>query len=438
MSRHERHSQPAPPEALPPFEVGVTDNSLARMVELFARHGDTYRVFSPTRGSYTWVIHDAEDIRRVLVGNHRNYTKGVGLDRVRILLGNGIMTSEGDFWRRQRHMMQPLFHRRVIARFAELIATENEALLARWDALAARGERLDVCHETSELTLAIVLRSIFGRDLDRLAADMGGNPFDVVAREHARDLRFAYRFRSLGRLVGALIERRRSEPGARLDYLAMLMDARDSDTGAPMSERELIDEIMTLVVAGHETTASGLNWLWYLLSQHPEAEAKLHAELDAAPDHAVPCFADAEALPFTRAVIDESLRLYPPGWVLSRRSVGPDQLGGYELPPGTDVVFSPYLLHRHPRYWPQPEAFRPERFAAENAAERQRFAYIPFAAGPRHCIGETFAIHEMLVHLCKVARRYRLRLAEERPVELEARVNLRPRHPMFMVLERRR
>jgi cytochrome P450 len=437
MSRQQRHHEPAPPEAQPPFDVGSTDDSLERMVELFARHGDTYRVFAPGRRSYTWVIHDAEDVRRVLVGNHRNYTKGIGLDRVKILLGNGIMTSEGEFWRRQRYMMQPLFHRRVIARFAELISAENDAMLARWDALAARGEAVDVREEMSELTLAIVLRSIFGTDLDRLAADMGGNPFDVVVREPARDLRFAYRFRSLGRLVARLIERRRGEPGQHFDYVAMLMDARDKETGAAMTERELIDEIMTLVVAGHETTASGLNWVWYLLARHPEAEARLHAELDGAPDRAVLGFADAEALPWTRAVIDESLRLYPPGWLLSRRSIAEDVLGGCPVPPGTDILLSPYLLHRHPRYWRDPEAFRPERFETAQEAERPRFAYIPFAAGPRHCIGESFAIFEMLVHLYKVARRYRLRLAGDAPIELEARVNLRPKQLMFMTLERR-
>ncbi len=437
MDRQQLPGQPLPPEAQPPFDVGATDDSLARMVELFARHGDTYRVFAPGRGSHTWVIHDAEDIKRVLVGNHQNYTKGIGLDRVKILLGNGIMTSEGDFWRRQRYMMQPLFHRRVIARFAELISAENDARLARWDAFAARGEPVDVREEMSELTLAIVLRSIFGEDLDRLTADMGGNPFDVVVREPARDLKFAYRFRSLGRLVTQLIDRRRGERREHFDYVAMLMDARDKASGAAMSGRELVDEIMTLVVAGHETTASGLNWIWYLLAQHAGAEARLHEEVDAAPDRAVLGFAEAAALPWTRAVIDEALRLYPPGWALSRRSLGPDRLGGFELPPGTDVLLSPYLLHRHPRYWREPEAFWPQRFEAAQEAERPRFAYIPFAAGPRHCIGESFAIFEMLVHLYKVARRYRLRLVDDAPVELEARVNLRPARPMFMRLERR-
>ena len=208
-------------------------------------------------------------MKRVLVSNHRNYTKGVGLDRVKILLGKGIMTSEGELWKRQRYMMQPFFHRRVITGFAGVIARANERFLERWDALAGRGEPVNLTDEMSELTLDIVLRSIFGTDLDRLSAELGGNPFEVVTKEQSRDLQFAYKFRPLTKLVARLIARRRAEPEEHFDYVAMLMSARDKETGEPMGERELIDEVMTLVVAGHETTASGLNWTWYLLSQHP-------------------------------------------------------------------------------------------------------------------------------------------------------------------------
>jgi len=427
-----------PPEAELQFDVGSTDDSLERMVELFARHGDTYRVFVPARRSYTYVIHHPDDVKRVLVGNHRNYTKGVGLDRVKILLGKGIMTSEGELWKRQRYMMQPLFHRRVITEFAQVIATANDRFIARWEQLAGRGELVNLTDEMSELTLEIVLRSIFGRDLDRLTQQLGGNPFEVVTREQSRDLQFAYKFRSLTKLVAQLIARRRAEPGEHFDYVAMLMAARDKETGEPMGERELIDEVMTLIVAGHETTASGLNWTWYLLSQHPEVEARLHAELDAAPEMAAPGLAQMEALPCTGQVVNEALRLYPPGWLLSRRTVGADVLGGFEVPAATNVLLPLYLLHRHPRYWKEPDRFAPERFAPEHEAERPRFAYMPFAAGPRHCIGEAFALYEMLVHLYKVARRYRLVYVPDKPLELEAQINLRTRHPLHMRLEARR
>jgi enediyne biosynthesis protein E7 len=427
----------APPEAELQFDVGSTDDSLERMIELFARYGDTYRVFVPARRSYTYVIHHPDDVKRVLVSNHRNYTKGVGLDRVKILLGKGIMTSEGELWRRQRYMMQPLFHRRVITEFAGMIAQANDHWIARWEGLAHRGELINLTDEMSELTLEIVLRSIFGRDLDRLAQQHGGNPFEVVTREQSRDLQFAYKFRSLTKLVAQLIAQRRTTTEEHVDYIAMLMSARDKESGEPMGERELIDEIMTLIVAGHETTASGLNWTWYLLSQHPQVEARLHAEIDAAADLPAPTLGEMETLGYTRQIIDEALRLYPPGWLLSRRTIEADVLGGYPVPAGTNVLLPLYLLHRHPHFWKNPEAFEPDRFAPEHEAERPRFAYMPFAAGPRHCIGETFALYEMLMHLYKVARRYRLRYVPDKPLELEAQINLRTRYPLRMRLEAR-
>ena len=426
-----------PPGPDSQFDIGSTEDSLERMRELFARYGDIYRVYAPGRKSYTYVIHHPDDVKRVLVSNHKNYTKGVGLDRVKILLGNGIMTSEGDFWRRQRYMMQPMFHRRVITEFARVIDQANDRFIARWEIQAARGEDVNVTDDMSALTLDIVLRAVFGRDLDRLSAEVGGNPFAVVTQEPARNLQFAYKFRSLGKLVAALMRRRAGEADEHVDFLAMLMSARDKETGDAMSERELIDEVMTLVVAGHETTASALNWTWYLLALHPQIEARLHAEIDAAPVAPSPSLAQMEALPYVQQVVNEALRLYPPGWLLSRRAIGADVLAGFEIPAGADVLLSPYLLHRHPRFWPDPDAFKPERFASENEAERSRFAYIPFAAGPRHCIGETFALYEMLMHLYKVARRYRLTYLPTEPVELEAQINLRTKNPLYMRLERR-
>src|ERR1700730_16723669 len=426
-----------PPEPELQFDIGSTEDSLQRMRELFARFGDIYRVYAPGRKSFTYVINHPDDVKRVLVSNHRNYTKGVGLDRVKILLGNGIMTSEGELWKRQRYMMQPMFHRRVITEFAAITAAANDRCLTRWDALADRGEPVNLTDEMSELTLEVVLRAVFGRDLDRLTGELGDNPFAVVSREPARDLQFAYRFRSLTKVVAELSARRRAEPEEHFDYLAMLMSARDKESGAPMGERELIDEVMTLIVAGHETTASGLNWTWYLLSQHPEAEARLHAEIDAAPELATPGLAQMEALGYTRQVVDEALRLYPPGWLLSRRTIEADVLGGYPVPAGSNVLLPLYLVHRHPGFWKDPEAFSPERFAPEQEAERSRFAYMPFAAGPRHCIGESFALYEMLMHLYKIARRYRLIWAPDKPLQLEAQINLRTRFPLHMRLERR-
>src|SRR5688572_9233772 len=435
-----RATEPAqhqPPEADVQFDIGADDDTIHILADLFARYGDIYRFYSPGRRIPGWVINHPDDVKRVLVSNHKNYTKGSGMDRVKILLGHGIMTSEGDFWKRQRYMMQPMFHRRVITEFARLIDDCTERFIAKWEAGAARGELVNVTEDMSELTLDIVLRSIFGPDFDRLSQQGSGNPFDVVTKHSARDLQFAYKFRQLGKVVSAFVNRRREAREEHPDFIGMLMNARDKETGDAMSERELIDEVMTLVVAGHETTASGLNWTWYLLSQHPEVEAKLHAELDAVPAETAPGLTQMESLKYTHQVIDEALRLFPPGWLLSRRTIGPDTLGGYEVPAGTSVMLSPYLLHRHPKFWKDPEKFWPERFAPEHEADRPRFAYMPFAAGPRHCIGETLALYEMLMHLYKVARRYRLTFVQDRPIELEAQINLRTKNPLFMRLERR-
>ena len=427
--------------ALPPgpaagFDLGGTDESLALMRDCFNRFGDTYRIFAPARGVYNYVINHPDDIKRVMLSNHRNYTKGEGMDRVKILLGNGIMTSEGDFWRRQRRMMQPSFHRKVIDRFGRLVDAINDKFAERWAASAARGEPINLTDDVSELTLEIVLTSIFGTDLERLETQMGANPFEVVAKETTRDLKFAFRFRSLTKLVAELIARRRRESAEHFDFLAMFMDARDRETDQAMSDKEMIDEVLTLIVAGHETTAAALTWTWYLVSQHPEICSQLQAEADAVTIQPLGLDA-AESLSFTHQVIQEALRLYPPGWLLTRRTLAADELGGYPVAARTDVFICPYLLHRHPAFWSEPDAFRPDRFAGADAAERHRLSYIPFAVGPRHCIGEGLAMFEMLVHVQRMARRFRLARADAGPIELEAQINLRPRTPLMMTVEPR-
>jgi enediyne biosynthesis protein E7 len=428
--------------ALPPgptegFDLGGSDESLARLRRYFAQYGDLYRVFAPSRGVYNYVINHPDDIKRVLLSNHRNYTKGEGMDRVKILLGNGIMTSEGDFWRRQRRMMQPSFHRRVIDQFSLLIGEVNDKFAARWGDKAARGEAVNISDDASELTLEIVLRSIFGSDLARLETQFGANPFEVVAKEQNRDLKFAFRFRSLTKLVAELINRRRQTAEEHFDFLSMLMATRDRESGAAMSDKELIDEVLTLIVAGHETTAAALTWTWYLISQHPDAAERLQAEADRTGADQTLSLDAAEGLVYTHQVLQEALRLYPPGWLITRRTLEADELGGFPIAPRTDVFISPYMLHRHPAYWSEPEEFRPDRFAGADAEERHRFSYIPFAVGPRHCIGENIAMFEMLVHVHAMSRRFRLTRAGSEPIELEAQINLRPRSNLMMMVKAR-
>jgi enediyne biosynthesis protein E7 len=426
-----------PPGPSEGFDLGGSEESLDRLRDYFARFGDVYRVFAPARGVYNYVINHPDDVKRVMLSNHRNYTKGEGIDRVKILLGNGIMTSEGGFWRRQRRMMQPSFHRRVIDQFGRLIHEVNQKYEARWAAAAASGEPVNVSEDTSELTLEIVLRSIFGTDLDKLERQMGQNPFEVVAKQSNRDLKFAFQFRSLAKLVLELVKTRHESDEEHFDFLSMLMLTTDRETGQPMGDRELIDEVLTLIVAGHETTAAALTWTWYLVTQHPEVAEALEAESDKHAVDGVLSLDAAESLSFTHQVLQESLRMYPPGWLLTRRSVAADELGGYAIAPRTDVFLSPYLLHRHPEFWSDPEKFQPERFAGADAAERHKFAYIPFAVGPRHCIGENIAMFEMLVHMHAMTRRFRLKRATDEPIVVEAQINLRPRSNLMMTVENR-
>jgi cytochrome P450 len=426
-----------PPGPTEGFDLGGSDETLARLRRYFAEFGDIYRVFAPGRGVYNYVVNHPDDIKRVLLSNHRNYTKGEGMDRVKILLGNGLMTSEGDFWRRQRRMMQPSFHRRVIDQFSALIREVNDKFAVRWADHAVRGEAVNLSDDASELTLEIVLRSIFGGDLQRLEKQLGANPFEVVAKEQNRDLKFAFRFRSLTKLVAELIDRRRRHPEEHFDFLAMLMATRDRETGQAMSDKEMIDEVLTLIVAGHETTAAALTWSWYLISQHPDAQGELQAEADRIGSDQTLGLEAAESLPFTHQVVQEALRLYPPGWLITRRTLEADELGGYPVGPRTDVFISPYMLHRHPAFWSEPEEFRPERFAGADAEERHRFAYIPFAVGPRHCIGESMAMFEMLVHVAGMSRRFHLTRAGNEPIELEAQINLRPRSNLMMKVQLR-
>jgi cytochrome P450 len=334
-------------------------------------------------------------------------------------------------------MMQPSFHRRVIDQFSNLIREVNDKFAARWADKAARAEAVNISDDTSELTLEIVLRSIFGSDLGRLEKQLGANPFQVVAKEQNRDLKFAFRFRSLTKLVQELINRRRREPEEHFDFLAMLMASRDRENDEAMSDKELIDEVLTLIVAGHETTAAALTWTWYLISQHADTQARLQAEADQFSGDETLGLAAAESLAFTHQVLQEALRLYPPGWLITRRSLEADELGGYAIAPRTDVFISPYMLHRHPAFWSDPEEFKPERFAGIDAAERHKFSYIPFAVGPRHCIGENIAMFEMLVHVHAMSRRFRLTRVGSEPIELEAQINLRPRSNLMMTVQTR-
>ena len=424
--------RPEPPDASEPIDISFESDALSVLERNFAVHGDAFRIYSPILQRHLWVLTHPDYVRHVLVDRSANFTKGVGIDRVAILLGNGLMTSEGDAWRTQRRMVQPSFHRTVIATWMPHLHAANAALATKWAGAAAAGTPVNVTQDMSEVTLDVVLKALFGDGLARLTQGSDGNPFALLTDDTERNLTFAYKFRRLGATILADVQRRRRDGVRHDDIVSQLINARDRQTAEPMDDRQLIDEILTLIVAGHETTASSLNWFWYLLSQAPDAAAMLHAEVDAARADA-PSYAGLADLPFTRRAIDETLRLYPPGWLLTRRAIAAGTVGGLKLPAKADVLISPYLVQRHPDFWPDPDRFDPRRFLPETTELRNRFAYLPFGLGPRACIGEHLALVEMHTHVATLARRFELELAPGQKIEREPQVNLRMRHPLRMI-----
>lgn len=414
-----------PPGPNTPLDLEKQPDKLETLGRLWQHYGDCYRVAAESRDVDTWVVNDPGLIRRILVTNHRNYTKGIGIERIRVLLGNGLMTSEGDTWRRQRRQMQSGFHRPGVEACLPLFLDVAQQQASSWQRAARSGEAVNVTEAVSEAALEVMLRALFSADL----VDIPAQAFALVSKHSNRDLKFAIKFRALGKLIQGFIERRRKENDYPVDLLTHTLQAVDRSSGEGMSDRQVIDEMLTLIVAGHETTAATLNWAWYLLAAHPDSMRRVVDEagqlnLDSLDSGAL------ESLAYTRAVLQEALRLYPPGWLYTRQALNEDQLGPYTLPAGSDVFICSYLLHRHPGYWEQAEVFDPTRFLGD--ANWERYAYLPFSAGPRHCIGETFANMEMLVHLAVIASQVSPELPGKTGIELDADVNLRPRHHLWL------
>ena len=423
------------------------------------RYGEVvYFKIGPRHG---YLITNPADIRHVLQDNARNYKKSPLYDKLRVLLGNGLLTSEGDFWLRQRRIAQPAFHRQRIAALAGVMADAARDAAAQWATIAPGGQAVDVDEEMMRLTRTVVLRTLLGADLGpfshtvddawRILNEHIGESFWSLGLTEwwpsARKRRFQAARAVLRGAVEHVIAARRHRPsmGAealaeaaeRADLLSMLMSARDEDTGEAMTDEQLRVEVTTFLLAGQETTSLALTWIWYLLPQHPAAQRRLEDEIDAALGDRPPEFADLVSLPYTRMVIDEAMRLYPPAWGFSREALGDDEVGGFRVPRGWLVFVIPYVLHRLPAFWENPEAFDPERFTPERIAERPKFIYLPFGAGPRQCIGNQFALIEAQLVVATMAQRYRLHLVPGHTVDPWPLITLRPRFGMPMTIERR-
>ncbi|MFK7994678.1 MAG: cytochrome P450 [Granulosicoccus sp.] len=427
------------PGPVEPFDVNVDHATFEKLGQWIIEHGDTVAITPLKRHSPAILLNNPEHVKQVLISNHRNYAKGVGFERVAMLLGNGIIVSDGDFWRSQRRMIQPAFHRKIIANLALMMQRCNERKLEQWQRKATKSVAINLTEEMSALALEVILRALFSDDLDALIEELGGNPFAILVEDVTRDLKLAMRFRALTRHVASIMQKRRDQDRIEHDFLSLLMESRDKDTLQPMADKALIDEVMTIIVAGHETTAGTLNWAWYLLSQHEEQERTLHEEVDAL---AVgPGFNDLAKLGYTRRVIEETLRLYPPVWLFSRKARNSDvfmsEAGEVCIPAGTDVFLSPYFMHRDERHWADPDRFDPDRFSDESIRERNRHVYYPFSLGSRRCIGEFFSLVDMQLHLGLLAQHIRLVHVPGESIEIEPLINLRSSSIMMMPVSRK-
>jgi cytochrome P450 len=416
----------------------LRSNPIRTFLDAADRYGDIVHLKAgPYHG---FLVTDPAHIRHVLQDNARNYHKSPLYDRLRENLGNGLLTSEDAFWLRQRRLAQPAFHRQRIQTMADVMVDCTEHLLERWDRVASTGDTVDLVEEMMGLTQAIIVRTMFSTDLGATAEVVNrtwpiinrriGETFWATKLETTLPLPANRRFRrALGELdavVYRIIADRRQSGRDEPDLLSMFLSARDEETGAGMTDQQLRNEVMTMLLAGHETTSLALAWTYYLLSQHPDAEQAIADEVDRVLGGGRPSFAHLEQLTATRRAIEESLRLYPPAWGFSRRAVGDDEIGGYHVRKGWLVFVIPFVVHRRANLWPDPERFDPERFIPEREAARPRFAYIPFGGGPRGCIGSQFAMVEAQLIVAAVARRYRVALADGQTIRPEPLITLRP------------
>ncbi len=416
---------------IPPGPDGKYSTSQGLLIwigDQFERFGNIYKASIDATNVY--VIRDPSYAEHILRENWQNYVKGRAVKRIALLLGNGLVVSEGELWKCQRRMIQPAFHGKAIATLTKVITTGNDDLLKTWEEAAKKNEDINVTRDISRMILKVLLVSIFGKDYDHVQSH-----FNVLSEEVARNLEFAQTFSLLRQIVLKVVTRRREQMTISGDILGLLMEARDRDTGRVMPDRQLVNEIMTLIVAGHETTASTLNWIWYLLSQNRDVEAKLSSELENLYGREFQDLDDLPKFTYTRQVIEEALRLYPALWLIPRKALKDDQLGDYFVPAGTEIYIFPYFIQRHPNLWDEPDRFNPDRFSPNCSRNRHPVAMVPFSAGPRNCIGESLARMEMEIHLMIVAKRLRLRYFEAKPPELDIGVNLRSKHDFIMTPE---
>jgi cytochrome P450 len=415
------------------------------LLQRVAAGGDVQRLRLPRLDA--WLLNHPDVIREVLVSGHHDFMKGPTIQASKRLLGESLLTSEGDFHRRHRRLIQPIFHHDRMESYGPVMVERADRTADRW----RDGDVVDVHQEMTRLTLSIVGEALFGSDVESDEARHIGaamtetfdnfgrifSPlFPLLVRLPVPAMRRFHRARALlDATIARMIRDRRRGGTSGQDLLSLLLRAREDGAGG-MTDEQVRDEAMTLFLAGHETTAVALTWTWYLLSTHPEVEAGLHDEFDRVLGGASPWPGDLSRLEYTQMVLREAMRMYPPAWAIGRRALAEHPVDGRVIPARAVIVVSPYLVHHDPRWWPEPERFRPERWAEEDLS-RPRLAYLPFGAGPRMCIGEPFAWMEAMVVLATLAARWRLCLVPDQRVEFQPAVTLRPKHGIRMTVRRR-
>jgi cytochrome P450 len=445
-SRAKLNFPPGPSTGLKRWSLGPLNNGdpLKYFTGLMREYGDlvSLRVLN----FRILLLNHPEHIEDVLVNHPRKFIKGRVLLANKRVFGRGLLTSEGDFWLRQRRLAQPAFHRARIAGYASTMVEYTERLLHEWQ----DGEERDIHAEMMRLTLQIVGKTLFDADVERDAQDIGKS-MELLLELSANfrrtifiphwlptptNLRMERAIRQIEKVLYRMIAEKRASGRDSGDLLSMLLAAQDED-GSRMTDQQLRDEAITLFLAGHETTANTLSWTWLLLAQNPAVEAKLHAELRTVLAGRAPSLDDLPKLVYTNHVITESMRLYPPAWGTARTAIEDHEIAGYAVPKGSGVSFAQWTVHRDARWYDAPEEFRPERWEGDLLKRIPRFAYFPFGGGPRQCIGNTFALMETALTLATIAQQYRFRLVEGHPVVPLASITLRPRYGIRVVMEAR-
>ena len=422
------------------------NDRLTGLVDSWHRYGDV--VFTKIGPLRNYMLFNPEHTYHVLVTNQKNYIKGVGYDGLSAMIGRGLLTSDHDLWKRQRRLMSPHFTPMAVLDFSKMMTETIAHTLDRWDEAAQQGKPIHMDIEMMRLTMSIIAQALYSFDIGEEPTEIGlalQEAFSFIPKLSLNPLfplwlplpanrRFRRNMKLIDEFIYNQIAEGRRHP-ERENFLSVMLKVRDPETGQGMSDRQLRDEVITLFFAGFETTARTLTWGWYLLGRHPEIFQKLRAEADQVLEDGHP--ASLERLVYTRMVVDESLRIYPPTAMLARQNIEADTIGGYSIPRMSLVVLSPYIVHRYPEYWPDPERFDPERFSAENFATRPKWAYIPFAAGPRICIGNSFALMEMVYTFAMAAQRFDFAQAigEEIPAEFSG--TTRPTKPLYIRVLRR-